>query len=93
MPTIRENLIAAKALIDTPEKWIKGAYRNGDCYCTVGALRAVIGRGKPFAPEKTLLGRFIPEGWSNVVRYNDHPDTTHSDIMELFQLAIDSLPA
>ena len=52
--TIKQRLIAARALIDTPEKWTKGAFqRNATgravaphdeavaAYCAFGAIRRV----------------------------------------------------
>lgn len=41
-----ERLIAAKALIDTPRKWMQGDYhdlpgdiKNSTCFCSLGAIR------------------------------------------------------
>ena len=36
--TPAELLEAAKAIIDTPEKWIRGLFKVKDCYCSIGAL-------------------------------------------------------
>lgn len=91
MPTIRENLIAAKALIDTPEKWGKGSLEpRPGCYCALGALWEV-GENSPLTPERGVLRKYLPAGFHNIPGYNDHPDTTHADIMALFDRAIGAL--
>lgn len=90
MGTLKDDLIAAKALIDTPEKWGKGSGinppRNG-CHCIITAV--------PSSRVATFLRDFLPGGqgaWpvgiSPVVAFNDHPNTTHADIMALFDRAI-----
>ena len=56
MMTPKEILIAARAKIEAPERWTKGAYArhasgrpagpeigNADCWCIVGAVTAVMG--------------------------------------------------
>ena len=94
--SVKENLIKAKALIDTPEKWLKGALDGDGCFCAVGA----VGEARDWdmdaflAPEfKALLGQLPTEfqkgTYLDVPNYNDHPDTTHADIMALFDRAIE----
>lgn len=89
-----ENLKAAKALIGTPEKWGKGL----DCYfakpgcrmCAHEALRQVEGDHSTMYRDRKALAAALPEAWQGyeVPEYNDHPDTTHADIMALFDRAI-----
>lgn len=87
MGTVKENLIAAKALIDTPDKWIKHAFERDGCFCAVGAVRTVqkaeTGRALDALYEAAdeLCGR-------GVMRFNDAENTTHADIMALFDRAI-----
>lgn len=99
MATVRENLIAAKALIDTPEKWLKGALSTGDdtCFCAMGALGHAGGFGlvaSDKTPEMASLLDSIPASFvwvrdrHRLAAYNDHPNTTHADIMALFDRAI-----
>lgn len=93
MATVKENLIAAKALIDTPQKWKKNGWGSNGCYCALGALmRAsnahvlrIVDRSNP--DTKALLSA-VPEPFESVVAYNDHSSTTHADIMALFDRAI-----
>lgn len=93
--TVKDNLIAAKALIDTPEKWAKGSMIIGDRLCVVGAI-GVARKWDAQAfetPEYAALDRSLPAinltGY-RVSRYNDHPNTTHDDIMALLDRAIEA---
>lgn len=90
MASVVENLKAAKALIDTPEKWGKGAFEFRGCYCALGAL-GMAEAGTPAG--YSLTGRWalqcaLPNTFLSVDAFNDHPDTTHADIMALFERAI-----
>lgn len=95
--SLKDDLIAAKALIDTPEKWIRGAFRNAHGYCLLGAVREVAARKAPEAcwyDSKMLdaLWAHIPGPYANPVGFNDRPNTTHADIMALFDRAIEAAP-
>lgn len=94
--TLRDDLIAAKALIDTPEKWGKGpdglnCPAQGAC-----AMNACASLPPPAAWYATLaLQAELPSGdWNErmlpVAAYNDDPATTHADIMALFDRAIEA---
>ncbi len=91
--SVKENLIAARALIDTPEKWGKGDDLANGGSCVMLACSHV-GRGPSLAFEdmRSALIKALPAGapliGPAVVRFNDHPDTTHADIMALFDRAI-----
>ncbi len=95
--TLRDDLIAAKALIDTPEKWAKGpGVWGSDRHCAQQAL--LFKAGGMDAVSKALpvawkIGQRLKGRWSclpsaNIIRFNDHPSTTHADIMALFDRAI-----
>lgn len=89
----KAHLIAAKALIDKPEKWVKGEARVGECYCAIGALNAISPPpyGDDCFPTDSLyvaLSNALPDGECFVARFNDAPGTTHSDVMALFDRAI-----
>lgn len=98
--SVKENLIAAKALIDTPEKWGREEYLDSvtGCMCVIGSVAATMGIAEADVEVSTAegksLARALPEGWERdtygVVKFNDHPDTTHADIMSLFDRAIES---
>ena len=94
--TLKSDLIAAKALIDTPEKWMKGGFwdEKRTCFCVAGALRET----------ETKLGEFRRDMWRLVIEalpewaagyipdFNDAPETTHADVMALFDRAIAAAP-
>ena len=94
MSKVRENLIAARALIDTPEKWGKGGYVSATpnvCFCAVGALaNANCWSFAEVWHERAIdvLYDKLPPNSGGLTVYNDHPDTTHADIMALFDRAI-----
>jgi hypothetical protein len=94
---LRDHLIQAKALIAAPEEWGKGADR--DCLCIADAVRVgdVQDDRDPRAKvamvalERALPADFRadPHDWDHpVVQFNDAPETTHADVMALFDRAI-----
>lgn len=92
--TTRDDLIAAKALIDTPEKWCKGAFRDRHgriCAITAISSAAISNyremRGALF--DQIIQPRRKPIG---VGAFNDLPTTTHADVMALFDRALASQP-
>ena len=91
MASVKENLIAAKALIDTPAKWGKGCDRV--CFCALDAASAIPDAyiGVRDALKLALPADFEPDqsNWNHdVAQFNDEPGTTHADIMALFDRAI-----
>lgn len=96
MATVKKSLAAAKALIDTPEKWAQHSYQTGmGCMCVIGALAKALGHN-PLndtppdlgAPERALDKAAREVGFGNAVHLNDDLRTTHADIMALFDRAI-----
>jgi hypothetical protein len=90
MATVKENLIAARALIDMPEKWGKGSYQEGGCHCAIGAVlkvQGLLGISCFAGDEENALKAALPT-LDMVEHFNDHPFTTHADIMALFDRAI-----
>lgn len=101
--TLRDDLIAARALIDTPEKWGKGRsiFRGPakPLLCAIDACYAVSkAQAQDSAHSVKALESHLRPGYVHlrdddglaVVRFNDDPATTHADIMALFQRAIDA---
>lgn len=96
--TLRDDLIAARALIDTPEKWCKGRWKDSTGrHCAFGALVATLtpisGPEVDNGDERkhaciSALDAHAPSG--GFIDFNDHPDTTHPEIMALFDRAIAS---
>jgi hypothetical protein len=90
--TLKSDLTAARALIDTPEKWTQhnpSAVTNTYCIVTATAL----GRSYANAARANLAlhctaalrGREIMD---NLINFNDDPATTHADVLRLFDRAI-----
>ena len=93
--SLRDDLIAAKALIDTPEKWRHGYFLNGDAMCALRALETVAGSADFYTlPTYAALCRALPADWlaqwgpESAGVYNDR--SAHADIMSLFDRAIAS---
>jgi len=103
--TLSDDLRAAKGLIDTPEKWLKGnlADKGNTCFCTFGAAQfgpqRKWSKGVDTAATLALVDA-LPEPFRSGVAtkhrlavFNDHPSTTHADIMALFNRAISTSEA
>ncbi|MCA9340279.1 MAG: hypothetical protein KDA17_05175 [Candidatus Saccharibacteria bacterium] len=90
-----EVLLAAKGLIDAPEKWGKGSYHtvdDGDKYCSIGAIAMAYG-GSACQPK--LLGLIPAYGYlsraiegNNVQLWNDADDRSWEEVMAAFDKAI-----
>ena len=104
MNAVQEALTKARARIDTPEKWTRGAFgrdANGAplwanaldgavCFCTAGAVHAVAGLGMAAGACFDVLTLAVRErDGGNIVDYNDWDASTHADIMSLFDRAIE----
>lgn len=92
--TTKDILIKAKRLIDSPEKWRKDALdlRRGVC-CIAQAIarqpEAKDGGVFSQAAKKTFQALGFSSDWRDAAKFNDSPDTTHLDIMNLFNKAIE----
>ena len=96
------DLKAAKALIDTPEKWTKGRLRLRDKYGKVCAMCSI---GAIYTAAEELLGPrhdaardafraatgCLP--FDSVPEWNDAPERTHAEVMAAFDKAIASAEA
>lgn len=103
MTTTKQTLIKARGLIDEPSKWHKGQFAvnsNGKptmpkaedavCWCAGGATRKFTSDPHKWQVGEVALSKFKPSGFNSLFDYNDHPDTTHADIMNLFDKAIEA---
>jgi hypothetical protein len=84
--TTRETLIAARALIDTPDKWTQGTMRQGVQRCMVGALCAA--SSGSITPTVSALRRII--GCWSLTAWNDRADRTHAEVLAAFDKAIEA---
>lgn len=103
MAAVKEKLVAAKALISDPAKWRKDEREYENSCCAIVAVNRSFGTGGGWtdhpeagAVRKALFDQ-LPEAWrpelhGNIAEcvgdYNDDPETTHADIMALFDRAI-----
>lgn len=78
----------AKALIDSPDKWCKGSLMAGGKICAVGAVYAAASCAKRMRERQMLDCLQVGHKEGGLSVYNDHEDTTHADMMALFDKAI-----
>jgi hypothetical protein len=87
------NLLrAAKALISDPSRWTQqGVYVTDDgCMCAQGALNRAYTAGEHSYETAYEAENFLKvvvkkvRTYRLVTSYNDDPETTHADIMNLF---------
>jgi hypothetical protein len=100
--SLKDDLIAARALIDTPEKWAKGASPldgpERPCFCTYTAcFEAVGGTGdRRYYDATNALDDAVPATFVHsfrdcpAVAFNDDPATIHNDVLALFDRAIEA---
>ena len=86
---LKQDLIAARALIETPEKWMKGPWPEDGRMCVLRAVEKVCGLAYgegPYSP----VGKALQDqlGVDAIGPYNDLPTTTHADVLSLFDRAI-----
>lgn len=100
--TTREVLVAARALIATPERWTKETsswVRNGiECFCAIGAIGRAVDHdhNAPATEDVNDALRAAMPAWfldrrtgrPSIVEFNDAPTTTHADVLQLFDRAI-----
>jgi hypothetical protein len=75
-------------LLATPERWCKGALRSHDGrYCIRGAVRAV---NAAEVLEPTILraiGEVAGQRFRRIESFNDHPNTSHEQILAVLSRA------
>jgi hypothetical protein len=94
MSQLAEDLKAAKALIADEAKWTRRTFEEGGCFCALGAVAEAV----KFDPWSNWS--HDPRAWNcklaleaetpdrDVPAFNDHPRTTHADVLALFDRAI-----
>lgn len=86
---LRQKLIEARALIDTPEKLLQnGLYSDGKgCFCSLGALfqgDAYLAGARAL---KSAIDVPIPKNMSSIPWFNDNH--THAEVMAMWDRAIE----
>lgn len=87
-----DDLRAAKALIDTPEKWGKRFMQEGGRHCILGAVEAAVGtEDDRFDNTLDAIRKHLPPLHAPYISsFNDYPKTSHADVMALLDRAISS---
>jgi hypothetical protein len=89
-----DKLDAVIELIGTPDRWCKGALRSHDGrYCIRGAVRAVDGAE---LLEPAILQAIVEVGgrrFRRIEAFNDHPNTSHDQIVAVLSRARDNIIA
>lgn len=95
-----EQLQNARDLITDPNKWTKRSFAKDShgnsvsatssravCFCSIGALEHV-SNGIGYEKSLNILQSIAPL-YTTVIVYNDSYNTTHDDILKLFDVAIE----
>lgn len=101
---VRDVLTKAREKIADPDRWVKKVFkryrkRNGKsltCYCLDGAILNT--RAQPLnvmyaenAVEDVIKEKavgFHSHPHDNIIRFNDCPDTTHEEVLDVLDTAI-----
>ena len=89
-----DKLDAVIELIGTPDRWCKGALRshNGR-YCIRGAVRAVDGADLLEPAILHAVGEVAGRRFRRIEAFNDHPNTSHDQIVAVLVRARDNIMA
>ena len=97
MTASKEQFIKARALIDTPAKWVQGRSqrkrKGGTAYCSTAAITMAADRYDPF--QNAILHlygaikRHAGQSYATVAAWNDAPDRTHAEVLQAFDWAIE----
>lgn len=94
--SVYEALQRAVALVEAGH--CKGSYsavgKDGFCYCAVGAISEASYGPHGFSPTTFaaatgLVRSILPAGFDRITEWNDHPDTTPRDVVELLSRAVE----
>jgi hypothetical protein len=87
---LKDDLLMAKALINSPRKWRKDGTLAQGRMCIVNAIIEAVGSEHTYPCEVAVSEALGIDSASREVigQFNDHPATTHADIMALFDRAI-----
>jgi hypothetical protein len=89
-----DKLDAVIDLIGTPDKWCKGALRSHDGrYCIRGAVRAVDGAELLEPAIQQAVVEVAGRRFRRIEAFNDHPNTSHDQIVAVLHRARDNIIA
>jgi hypothetical protein len=79
-------------LLETPDRWCKGALRSHDGrYCIRGAIRAVSGSDVLEPAILQAIGQVAGRRFRRIEAFNDHPHTTHDQVVSVLARARSNL--
>lgn len=101
-PAAAEQLRRARARIATPERWTQGTlvrlreapshpraiWCDGACLCVDGALLFALDGMRGGGASLCLSLAARARGFETASKMNDHPSTTHADVLALLDEAI-----
>ncbi len=87
-----QKMDAVIDLLATPDKWCKGALRSHDGrHCIRGAVRAVDGAELLEPPILQAIGEVAGRRFRRIESFNDHPNTSHEQVMAVLVRARDNI--
>ena len=79
-------------LLETPDRWCKGALRSHDGrYCIRGAIRAVSASDVLEPAILNAIGQVAGRRFRRIEAFNDHPNTTHDQVVAVLARARNNL--
>ena len=82
------KLDAVIDLLEAPDQWCKGALRSHDGrYCLRGAIRAVNGAELLEPALLQAIGQVAGRRFRRIEAFNDHPNTTHDQVVAVLARA------
>lgn len=93
-PKSLDQIDAVIERLATPEKWCKGALRSHDGrYCIRGAVRAIGGTELLEPIILQAIGEVAGSRFGRIESFNDHPNTSHAQVIAVLERARDNIVA
>jgi hypothetical protein len=93
-PETLQKIDAVIDLLATPDKWCKGALRSHDGrYCIRGAVRAVDAADLLEPAILQAIGEVAGRRFRRIESFNDHPNTSHDQVVAVLVRARDNIIA
>jgi hypothetical protein len=89
-----QKIDAVIDLLESPDKWCKGALRSHDGrYCIRGAVRAVDAADLLEPTILHAIGEVAGKRFRRIESFNDHPNTSHEQVIAVLSRARDNIMA
>lgn len=81
-----EFIRGVKEILNSPEKWCKGAYDNpSGAYCLIGAAKKILPCGSHLGAHYKFINAMdeadLKKKHYSIVSFNDDPEVTYDDVM------------